>query len=181
MPAAVVRLGLLVGLLASGPAHGGDSAKISTSAGTPGGTVVLWPRVIPASSSAMTRAAAFQVQSALASLATQHGGQRALDVRPEPQRVCRRAGCVAASVGAVLVHASQGCAVVATVSGPGPAPAALVPWAGDVRAQVASVPFREPPESFLTVKDFVPCDQLVPALDAGAPAVVAALQAAWAQ
>ena len=172
-----VAVGLVLsGLWALGPmATAGDAPEISRSAGDARTVVVLWPRVAPRSSSPITRAAAHVVQQQLVNQARQAFPGFAIDVRPEPERVCPRAGWVGPSVGAVLIHHQQGCAVAALVAPGGPSPQALVPWAGSLVVRTPSVPFREPAESHLTVMDFARCDRLAEPLQAGAPAVQQAL------
>lgn len=160
-----------------GAALAADAPEISRSVGVEGGVVVLWPRVIPRSDSATTRAAAFVVQRELARLAAEVLPGRAIDVRPEPERVCPQQGCATWTVGAVLVHQGDACVVVATVSGPGRSAATLVPWAGAVDLKGASVPFREPPESLLSIRDFQACNALGAPLAAGGAAVGQALAA----
>lgn len=155
---------LLAGLLLTGRAYAerpGDGPEISRSAGKKGGIVVLWPRVDGAG-----QATAQAVQSALALIA--QGVSPVVDVRPAPERVCPRdGGCRGVALGAVVVEREQGCAVVATVSGPGMAPARLLEWAGVLTLTAPSVPFREAPETAVTIADFVPCDTLPAALEAG--------------
>ena len=79
------------------------------------------------------------------------------------------------SVGAVLIHHQQGCAVAALVAPGGVSPQQIVPWAGSVVPRIPQVPFREPAESFVTVMDFARCDRLSEPLQAGAAAVMAAM------
>lgn len=165
---------LLVGLIAPG-VWAGDAPEISRSAGDARTVVVLWPRVAPRSNSAVSRSAAYVVQGALASLATSAFPGWKIDVRPEPERVCPRAGCVGPSVGAVLIHHQQGCAVAALVAPGGVSPQQIVPWAGSVVPRIPQVRFREPAESFVTVMDFARCDRLSEPLKAGSAAVLAAM------
>jgi len=146
-----------------------DAPEISRSRGQKGGFVVLWPRIVlprGEAPDASLRQLAGRVQKRLAEVTAQAAPGRALDLRPEPERVCHRSGCEAASVGALLTRAGKGCAVVALVSGPGTSPATLVPWAGSLRLSSPEVAFRSPPESVLGVKDYVPCDALDTALAA---------------
>ncbi len=149
--------------------HANDSAEISRSLGAPGGVVVLWPRIVPRSEDPATLAMAEQVQARLATMAKKSAGD-AVDRRPSPERVCPKdGGCRGASVGAVIAVKDKGCALVAVVSGPGIAPARLVPWAGTVKLRSSESPFREPPENEITVEEFVPCDKLAADLSANAP------------
>lgn len=146
--------------------------RVSTSGGTEGGVVVLWPRVITRDTG--DAAEASEIHAALQAIGGRLG--RPVDVRPEPQRVCPQAGCAAMSIGAVLLKSGTGCAVVATVAQPGTSPARLVPWAGDVELRATVVPFREPPEAQVRVLDFVPCSDLSTSLAAGEPAVEEAIR-----
>jgi hypothetical protein len=140
----------------------GDAPEISRSVGKKGGVVVLWPRV----SGDADPALAGQVQAALAKVAGEVS--ETVDVRPSPERVCpKETGCKATALGAVLVVNGGGCAVVATVSPPGPSPATLVPWAAELTLKSATSAFRAPPEPQVTVTDFAPCGELAEALAAG--------------
>ena len=146
--------------------------RVSTSRGTEGGVVVLWPRIITRDTSDAGEAP--EIQSALRAIAQRLG--RPLDVRPEPQRVCPQAGCEAMSIGAVLLKSGTGCAVVATVAQAGSSPSRLVPWAGDIELRATVVPFREPPEAQVRVLDFVACSDLSTSLAAGEPAIEEAIR-----
>ena len=154
--------------------------EISTDPGVPEGVVVLWPRVVPGGREAVARAAGWQVQRALSRLSTEVAPTRAMSVRPEPQRVCPRGGCAGPRIGALIIREKKACAVVATVGGPGETPLALVPWVGSVHLNAAEIPFRAPPESWVGVRDFVPCDRLAEPLEVGAPAVRLALERLYA-
>lgn len=158
------------------PAQDKDAPEISRSGGEEGGVVVFWPRVTPRTDDPATRELAGKVQGKLVELVKKAAPKRARDVRPEPERVCQRSGCAAMTVGVVLVSQDKGCAVVALVSGPGTAPAKLVPWAGAIELKAQEVPFREPPESEITVKDMAPCDKLLDQLSKGDAAVVKAIK-----
>ena len=140
--------------------------------------MVLWPRVIPASDAPSTRQAAAQVQAKLTQWVGEALADRAIDTRPEPERVCPQAGCQAMTVGALLVHSGGGCAVVGLISGPGRAPAHLIPWAGTVDLKQPSVPFREFPESQITIRDFQRCGALLEPMALGEEAMKAAMVAA---
>ncbi len=149
---------------AAPPLNGSDAPVISRSGGQQGGIVVLWPRVIPAAGADALRPLALSLQTRLRGLAAARFPSNRIDVRPEPERVCPRNGCAAASVGAVLVHRGRGCAVLAYVSPPGKSPATLIPWSDNVELRARTVPFRAPPESSMAVHDLVPCDHLLDAL-----------------
>jgi hypothetical protein len=137
----------------------GDAPEISRSAGVEGGVVVLWPRVVPRSQRVSAQQLAASAQQRLAGLVRKHLPGKPVDVRPEPERVCRQAGCKAMSVGALIVRKQRGCVVLAVISRPGPSPARLIPWVGKVTLKILDVPFRQPPESFVTIDDFAPCAQ----------------------
>lgn len=168
----------------TGTHHAGtqNAPEISKSGGAEGGVVVLWPRVAPKSDDPEVKEIAELAQSRLASLAGELGVE--VDKRPEPERVCPRPqGCKAVSLGFVLAKHQGGCALVATVSKPGESPATLVPWVGTVELRSSTVPFREPPESEVSVTEMASCSKLKKDLSANAaPAdeakVVSALKAA---
>jgi hypothetical protein len=155
-----------------------DSPEISRSVGEKGGVVVLWPRVIPASSDPKMKALAETLQSRLMEVAEAAAPGAALDKRPEPERVCPRSGCAAAALGAVLVHLEGGCVALGLVSDPGPSPTHIVPWAGVVELAKDEVAFREPPESEVKILDAVPCKDLGKALGEQPAKLVEALKAA---
>lgn len=168
---------LLAGLLLAPQAlAGGDGPEISRSKGRKGGAVVLWPRMVPETADPSMEALAGQVQQRLAAAAARAVGDRMIDVRPSPERVCPQDGCKAASVGVMIGHSQGGCAVVAMVGSPGAANRQLFPLAGTVHLASAVATFRQPPERLVTVTEFVPCDQVIGGLDLGA--VEAALASA---
>jgi hypothetical protein len=134
-----------------------DAPEISRSAGTPGGVVLLWPRVPGAAPDADSRQIAARIQKRLSAIIARALPGWPVDVRPEPERVCPRSGCHAISVGAVLLRNGNGCAAAALVSGPGTVPQRIVPWAGNMRTGASSVPFRQPPEKEIAVEDFQSC------------------------
>src|SRR5436190_1657928 len=94
-----------------------DSPEISRSTGVDGGTVVFWPRIVPRSSDPTTHDLAAAVQGRAADIARKAAPGKPPDVRPEPERVCPRAGCVGVSVGVLLVRRGDACAAAALVSG----------------------------------------------------------------
>ena len=155
-----------------------DDPTISRSAGTRGGVVVLWPRITPRAAEARDRQAAQRVQSYLRAAVQRHLPGRAIDIRPEPERACRRSGCDAVAVGAVLAKRGSACMVVATVTPPGPVETTLVPMAGQVDLQRASIPFRDPPENYLSVRDFADCSNIEAQLARGDAALAEALRRA---
>lgn len=159
----------------------GDAPEISRSLGTEGGAVVLWPRVVVPRSAgkpdADAMAIAGKVQTRLASIAERVLGGRLVDVRPDPERVCPKQGCKAASLGVLFTKAGGGCAVIALVSPPGASPARLVTWSpGEVQLKQASVPFRSPPEAVIAVKDYAACDKLPETLSAHDAEIEAAIR-----
>jgi hypothetical protein len=148
-----------------------DAPEISRSVGSENGVVVMWPRIVqsrsgPPKPDDETRAVAGRLQSRIADLVRKSAAGKTVDVRPEPERVCPRAGCKAMTVGVLLARAGKGCAAAALISGPGTAPARIVPWLGSITANRASVPFREPPESAVDVKDYLPCASVATAAGA---------------
>ncbi len=160
------------------PAGKSDGPHISRSVGEEGGVVVFWPRVIPKTEDAAITSLARDLQKELAGTVKATFTGKAVDVRPEPERVCPRDGCAAMTVGLLLTHIKGGCAVMALVSGPGKAPQKVVPWAGLVQLKRDEVPFREPPESDVTIKDAVPCADVMKALEEKKADVVAAMKKA---
>jgi hypothetical protein len=111
------------------------------------------------------------VQQHLIKLVGQALPDRPIDVRPEPERVCPQAGCSAMAVGALLVHNNNACAVVGWASAPGRSDQTLVPWAGLIELKRPTIPFREPVESHVIIRDFQPCDRLAAPLTEMAIAV----------
>ncbi len=167
-----------------GPVHhaGTENApEITKSVGAEGGAVVLWPRIVPKTDDPETKEIATLAQARLGLLARELGVE--VDRRPEPERVCPRGeGCRAVSVGAVVSRKDKGCAIVATISRPGATPAEIVPWVGQVQLRQTSVPFRDPPESAITVQEFASCDKVRESLSTNAaPADEAKLVAALKQ
>lgn len=134
--------------------------EISHSRGVEGGIVLLWPRVVPMAQTAAMRGPAKALQDRLRSMLEQHFPGRPIDVRPEPERVCPKTGCLATSVGVLIgVREGESCVAVVIVSPPGRSDQLLMPWAGLVTTKL-QVPFREPPESSMQIQEMVPCDKL---------------------
>lgn len=151
--------------VASGTDSSNDAPEISRSSGVAGGVVVLWPRIVLTRQGASkpddaTRELAKSLQSRLADLVKSAVPGKNVDVRPEPERVCPRAGCNAATVGVLFAKAGEGCAAVALVSAPGKSPARLVPWLGAAKLSKDNVPFREQAEEAVRVTDFSRCTAL---------------------
>jgi hypothetical protein len=155
-----------------------DGPHISRSVGEKGGVVVFWPRVIPRSDDPTMHKLAASLQTELAGVTREAFSGKAVDVRPEPERVCPRDGCSAMTVGLLLTHVRGGCAVMALVSKPGKASARIVPWAGLVKLKRQEVPFREYPESEVTIVDAAPCGDVLKSLEEKKPDIVAAMKAA---
>jgi hypothetical protein len=135
---------------------------VSRSVGHKGGVVVLWPHLVPPSDDPAAKAIAAKVQQHLADLAHRAAGARDVDVRPAPETRCGpKVGCEATSVSAVIVMKGTTCAVAALIAGPKKAPAHLLPWSGKADFTKDIVPFGEPADPLVKVKDFVPCDALL--------------------
>lgn len=161
-------------LLLVAVALAGDAPEISRSVGKPGGVVVLWPRVSAADG--VDSVTAGRIQAALADVA--RGLSTDVDVRPEPERVCPRPdGCKGVAVGAIVSARGGGCAVVVTVSMPGPSPQTLLPWIGEVELREPTAPFREPPESRLVITDYARCSDLATAVEGGREPIAAMIKA----
>lgn len=135
------------------------SPEISKSRGEAGGIVLLYPRIIPSSERERLRGPAKALQDRLHTMLKEAYPGRPIDVRPEPERVCMRTGCLADSVGVLIAVKDDNCVAIAIVSDPGKSPQRLMPWAGLVTTAL-QVPFREPPESHLQIREFVDCDAL---------------------
>ncbi len=151
-----------------------NDSRVSTSAGVEDGAVVLWPRMIgfPPGQEAN------DVQLRIKGLVERAMPDAPVDVRPDPERTCPRMGCAGVSVGTLFVAQGDSCLVVAIVSEPGVSPQKLVPWAGRMNLRAAEIPFREPAESWVQVRDFVPCAGLSAALAEHDAEVEAAIQEA---
>lgn len=164
VPALLAMGGLAVAQQASTGAVG-LAPEISRSKGLAGGVVLLWPRVVPPTESAETRRDAWFVQDLLEASIKKAVPGIIVDRRPEPERVCPRGGCKGVAVGALLAHDEAGCAVVATISPPGESEARLLLMAGRMDIKARSIPFREPPESYVTIWDFDRCIELGVTMD----------------
>ena len=81
-----------------------------------------------------------------------------LDVRPDPERVCPRDGCLGPSLGALLVTQNGTCAAVAVVGNPGRGEHALIRWSGRLTVRDRVIPYRDPPESHVTLQEATPCE-----------------------
>jgi hypothetical protein len=142
-----------------------DAPEISRSVGVPSGVVVLWPRIVltrqgPGKPDDATRELARGLQARVSDLVKSAVPGKNVDVRPEPERVCPRSGCTAASIGILFAKAGDGCAAVALVSAPGTSPAKLVPWLGAARLTSDTVAFRGQAEEAVRVTDFSKCATL---------------------
>ena len=134
------------------------------------------PRIVPFGSVDAQLARA--VQQHAVDLARRAFPGRPLDIRPEPERTCRRAGCDATALSVVLTQSGTGCMAVASITPPGPVESTLLPWAGRIELRSTQIPFRDPPESYVRVKDFAPCASLVDTMRENDDAVGNALRAA---
>jgi len=132
---------------------------VSKSRGVEDGLLLLYPRIIPSAETTAQRGPALALQARLGKLLADAYPERPLDVRPEGERVCIKTGCLAASVGVLIIVQDTQCVAVVSVTAPGVAEHALMPWAGTVSVAL-SVPFREPLESYVKIGDMVPCSQL---------------------
>lgn len=165
----MIRSFIVLSLLAAGPAFaGGDGAEISRSRGKAGGAVVLWPRVVPEAQDPSLDDLATKLQQRLEAIAHRNVSESRTVVRPKPERVCPQEGCKGVSLSVMLAHQEGGCAAVALVGAPGAEPSVMIPWAGKVVTAGTSLAFRQPPESQVTVTEFVPCGELLTRLDDGA-------------
>lgn len=168
----------------SEPGQQQDAPQISRGVGVPGGLVVLWPRIVQPHSvsgppDAATRAIAAQLQKRIHALIVRELPGVPVDLRPEPERVCPKSGCVGASVGVLLSRSGRGgCVALALVGGSKTSPTRLVPWAGKVRLDSVTVPFREPPESVVHVTDNVDCNEIEKSAFDHDAEIVAALKTA---
>jgi hypothetical protein len=162
--------------LGSGAHAGGDDLTVSRSRGPAGGSVILWPRIVPETQDPNLIQLAETLQARLSAMSLRVISDRKQTVRPRPERVCPMRGCRSVAVSVMLGHQDGGCVAVAMVSEPGTEGGTmLVPWAGDVDLRVRSVVFREPPENKLSVREFLPCDEILNHLDD--PSVESALAA----
>jgi hypothetical protein len=153
-----------------------EEAFVSRSGGEAGGLVVFWPRVIPRTDDPEVQALAKRVQDKMVQLAQESFPDRAIDVRPEPERVCPRGGCDAATFGALLVHKGPKCATVALTSAGQTATNDLTVWAGEVTLKLERVAFREYPEDHVAISLYAACDDLVEAMTLEDEKIVAALK-----
>ncbi len=155
-----------------------EERHVSKSPGVAGGVTILWPRIVPRDIVDENRDLGFALQQQMRTLVEKHLPGRAIDFRPEPERVCPKTGCTGVSVGLLLSRQGQGCLVLALVSRPGVSPTRIVPWVGKVQLRADTVGFREWPESQITVADYVPCNSLLTTMDAQEAAIADALKAA---
>ncbi len=126
--------------------------------------VVYVPRLdVVGARKAETRQMGWMVQQELVAAARRAGFDAALSDDDE----CPSGGCPSVWFGASVVREDNGCAVTALVGTTGKKEAVLVPWVGTIQLTALNVGFREPPESLLTVRDFVPCDRILTSLREG--------------
>jgi hypothetical protein len=156
-----------------------DGPEISRGVGVQGGIVIMWPRIARSASDSDGVDLAGRVQRRLRAIAEKAVPGAAIDVRPQPERVCPRPkGCLAAAVGAIIRQRGQACAVVALVSGGGASPQKIIQWAGSIKADVVTVAFREPAEPHVKITDYVPCSKIDETLAAHEDDIAAAIRAA---
>jgi hypothetical protein len=165
--AAAVALAAAAGLASEASAFPwAHMPEITRRAGPPGGTMVMWPRVVPETTDPTVHQVATELQQRLIAIAARvTPSDRVVLIRPEPERTCRDNGCRSATLGVFLAHRDGGCAAVALITPPGPSSTRLVAWGGDVLLAADALGFRSPPESVVTVRDFAPCSQLPSLLD----------------
>lgn len=152
--------------------------EISHSKGAAGGIVVLWPRIIPGTIAEENAAIAAQVQAKVKAVAEKALPGRPIDVRPKPERVCPKAGCDGMSINVLFTRNSTACVAIALINAPGTSPTKLIPWGGTVELKSDTIQFRDMPENFVKIKDYVPCDQLVTTMAAQDQFIEAAIRAA---
>jgi hypothetical protein len=153
------------------PVLGPAGPRVSASAGIAGGVVLLWPRIIPYSEEAPLRPVAAGLQRRLRKIIEKELPGRTIDQRPEPERVCPSAGCAGVGVGVLLATSKGGCVAVAFTNRPGITETQLAPWSGDMDTKTKTVPFRGKPEEAVTIRDFIPCDDLLNQLEERQPDV----------
>lgn len=161
----VAWVALVWSFLVPSLARAAPGDEISRSRGRTDGVVVLWPRVVPATTDPVILALAQRLQRRLGEVAEEAVDPDRVDVRPAPERVCPSRGCKATSIGLLLGHQAGGCAALAIVGPPDGGMMRLVPIAGKFDVPDASLPFRVPPEDKVVVTEFVPCAQLEMSLD----------------
>ncbi|MDC0715870.1 hypothetical protein [Nannocystis bainbridge] len=152
--------------------------EISHSKGVAGGVVVLFPRIIPSAIAAENQNYGQSIQQKVKQLVEKALPGRPIDVRPSPERVCPKAGCDGVSIGVLFTRQNNSCVAVALVNGPGVSTTKLVPWGGEITLKADPIQFRDPPENFVTIKDYANCDQLVVEMGKQDSFVEAALRAA---
>lgn len=152
--------------------------EISHSKGQPGGIVVLYPRIIPGTIAEENAALAAQIQAKVKAVAEKALPGKAIDVRPKPERVCPKAGCDAMSINVLFTKQSNSCMTVALINAPGTSPIKLIPWGGLVELKSDTIQFRDMPENFVKIKDYVPCDQLITQMASQDSFIEAAIRAA---
>lgn len=168
---------------ATAEAGSNDAPEISRSAGSEGGAVVLWPRIVLPRDAGKpdldTLKLAARAQSRLAEIAKKVLGNVTIDMRPEPERVCPKTGCKGISLGLLFAKAGNGCSLMALVSAPGMSPQRIVPWSpGLVKLGADTVQFREPAEKVVKVSDYGACAKLPDDLAAKDADVEAAIRSA---
>lgn len=156
----------------------GDDPRISTSRGDSAGTTVLYPRILPATEDPAVLELARKLHTHTLAIVSQARPGSKTDFRPAPQRTCPRAGCLGVSVGSVLVHNGKTCTIAAWVARPGKSAARPIPWSPGLDVKQTEVPFREPVENALLVRDYMPCDTIIEGLTARDTTVIQAISEA---
>jgi len=148
---------------------------ISTEGGDPNGVIILWPRVIPSATADARDPIAISAQARMSGLVARTLPGRPITLRPKPERVCPQGGCAGLSVGLLLAHVQGGCAAAALIGGPGRTPRRIIPWAGGMELKAMQFDFRGQPESLVTLKEMVKCEDLVRTMGERDAAVAQAL------
>lgn len=138
-----------------------DSPEVSRHAGWSGQVVILWTRTTPIPTDPIVMSLERALQQRLEDIVASVAPEAPQNVRPDPERVCRKKGCRTISIAATLLHQDDGCAAVAVITGAGPSQSAVVPWGGVMELSDEMLPFRDPPEELVTVNDFVPCTRFL--------------------
>ena len=135
--------------------------EVTKELGHQGGMIVLWPRVSAGADPARAHDVAARVHQRLEMLARRAGGARHVEVRPEPEVTCPKAGCIAMIVSAYVVVKGDQCGVVAYAADVNSAPAHLLPWSGKFALKAETFPSNESPAALVGQAELVPCDQLL--------------------
>lgn len=128
--------------------------------------MVLWPRILPHTEDPAVEEAAAGVQRKLDAIVRKAAPLLPTQLAPAPQRVCPAGGgCRGLAVGALIGQQGGGCVAVGIIGPAKEGERILVPLAGTVELASTTVPFRSPPEDVVTVRELVPCKELVGRID----------------